>query len=1389
MADKTQRVMWTVLPNGFGESDQQLRLSVLVAPQLTLIAPVPEVLSEFPDFLDWPAVLEQADFKLEFEGNGVELTQVSKPVSEVWQAMFPPVTTVLSREFEDMTGMQVLSYPVAGVHDHIQGLYAKVAATGGQDRPTIDDLRRDLNQLADGVPRPREVLRIVAESGIKPLTKSLQGAYALHETFHTPLEQVVSQSYTKQGDTDPREDAIWTTAAQTPLPTPDTFAKTIDFHRIVSSMNQHPTLLRQLGLVIDFVADRNQFAPSGGADAMRFAVGWPASDESITGVETLDDLRPITRTILTDTEFDAAPSDTSSPVAGPVVRLNDDRFRLLQIDVDGSATKLRNLTRSLQTMSRDAMEEDEESREKTPNRAGLPALRSDGLTLIETGRGGRLSGAFQRSRQLFDADTANVDVELFAEDLVRGLHIDMFDDERGEWASLCRRDGDYQFINTGDTLQVEDEEGMVRIGATTSSDGENPNIVKLHENTVSWTGWSLTTPPVGRGLDTDDQPRDLANTATMGLPLESAFSVRAGSLPSLRFGRDYRMRARVVDLAHNALAFDRGDITPDFATNRETYKRFEPLESPALALVEGGVGIETPDAGESMARIAIRTFNETPDLNIVPTDQIARRHILAPRVTGQFAETHGVLDVNGRIDPATFSLLADRDDVLPRIVLTAPDSGVSVANPDDDPANRSKPRYAYAPEGFELPHLPDPMARGVTVRVQGIGLAPSDEELSIPYYPATSWPDALPFEIVVSEGPAGAAFDATGRQLQLTMPKAEIARVKLSHNLTAEDLERLGIWDWARAAVGPNLTDDFIADAVAGRHWMLTPDRRLRVYHAVQKPLVTPDFLTLSIARSAGGTVAGVTGLSPIHAKSTDKLDLCGTWIDVKDRRAAPAPVVRDAMGDAKDMRIRRLDWPNGQVRYRFNHEFGDTRYRRVSYEMTATTRFREFMPEAVRADRDALSVTSEPRVGWVPNATPPPAPEVLYVVPTFGWSRHTDSDGRYRAFRDGGGIRVYLNRPWMSSGAAEMLAVVVTPPNASVQDVEGRLKPFVTQWGTDPVWVTSRIQTPAPARSAFPLRRDAGPLPSGTLAPTILPDSENDLPAGPFTVNNLQSPDMANLNRTVSAIPHAVGWDDDRKLWYADIVVDPGASYNPFIRLALARYQPVSVPGAHLSNIVLADFVQLTPDRLVTVTPRGSGRYEVALFGSAYTGSGGSPGRGTSAEPEFDLEVQEPTGDAADELGWRAASGAQIDVDDSDGGPGRFGLAANTLSTADTAMFAGPVTLARRLSTTDTPLDDSALAEAQAMLAARDFAGLIDRLDLMVTLSPPELWRATVTLPDAPAQSRFRLLISEYERWRVDTRTTDARSPGDADPGQRLVFAEAVELTSQSGTLPIAGG
>ena len=60
--------------------------------------------------------------------------------------------------------------------------------------------------------------------------------------------------------------------------------------------------------------------------------------------------------------------------------------------------------------------------------------------------------------------------------------------------------------------------------------------------------------------------------------------------------------------------------------------------------------------------------------------------------------------------------------------------------------------------------------------------------------------------------------------------------------------------------------------------------------------------------------------------------------------------------------------------------------------------------------------------------------------------------------------------------------------------------------------------------------------------------------------------------------------FNKERGLWFCDVELDSNLSYFPFIRLALSRYQPNSVQDAHLSRIVLADFIQLLPDRYASI-------------------------------------------------------------------------------------------------------------------------------------------------------------------------------------------------------------
>jgi hypothetical protein len=158
---------------------------------------------------------------------------------------------------------------------------------------------------------------------------------------------------------------------------------------------------------------------------------------------------------------------------------------------------------------------------------------------------------------------------------------------------------------------------------------------------------------------------------------------------------------------------------------------------------------------------------------------------------------------------------------------------------------------------------------------------------------------------------------------------------------------------------------------------------------------------------------------------------------------------------------------------------------------------------------------------------------------------------------------------------------------------------------------------------------------------------------------------------KKVSVVPYHMtaqdNYDPERQLWFCDIHVDSGKSYWPFIRLALARYQPASLWGLHLSPVVLADFAQILPDRSVSVTrnKRDPRRLHVAVSGVRPMQSAahwernkvGTPTRRIptpagvqviSPKPPYvrtrvEVEVQVPDSDPRNLMGWKTTDAVEV--------------------------------------------------------------------------------------------------------------------------------------------------
>jgi hypothetical protein len=1439
----TQSLLWTAMPNGLNQN-KELSISVLVSPRLDADTASPQ-LSSFPDFVDWPQTLAGCKFTLHFNSQSVSIQgdQVTgrdrvdlsygKADSAIWALMLPPNTRVKDFVFKDMTAKKVLSYDTAKLALRQALLYRSLAVKADDQLPRIASLLSDpawasliddvisvdrafTSDVPDKMGRDiglqfTDFIEGYKQSGLKKSQQDL----AQFQLFHTPLGAQSSQNYQGLSNKPEKSKTQWRSTKRHPLPTAQQLASLYDFHQVVAAMNQYPSLLRRMGLVIDFIVAADRFTPT--LDGLlRVEVSLPKS-KSRKVVTRLQDVSPKVHCAYQDAAFYMLSSQQSQVhqvfIKQGLLDINTEHFALIQHDVDSTGLKMMNTARTLVRQKLDAVRLDPTSRKERG--MGVPALRNAGLMLVQKERAADVEQRFKHAQNLnsefINAQHKTGSLQLatlphaYAEDLNRGFRFDIWDDNSKEWHSLCRRSSEF-LIGGQINLNVVDEEGVVRMAATQSADGQtNSDIVSLHEMVLAWTGWSLCAPMPGKIVDVKDQVNDQQADVPAGLPLKSSFKVVPGSLPRLRYGRRYWLRARAVDLAGNSLPPSPYDYGAEHVQqNAQPYLRFEPIKAPVLALYQTKAGkIEGPREGESMQRMAIRSFNHSPDLNKVASTQSCRRYVLPAASSVKDAEVHGMLDKQGAMDSATYALLVNQDKALSETKIPS----IPAAIPDPlRPMGETA--YSVFPQGNSLPYLPDPLCVHIAARFFDHPDISSSVIIPIDLYAKNQrWPHALPFHIELLENSKTKPYyDSDAVTLFVPLGKAERATLRLSVKPEPAALALLGLWHWLSKLEQRKIK----LRALDGQHWMFTPWLDIELVHAVQKPLITP-VLSLQVYREAKRTWAVPQFSTPISLKSTDHADLMARWHEPSLlQKSAPA----DLSKIDRAFTIKISDPTNyvGKPEHEILkpdliragskglkalvdkvHEFEDTRYRRIEYWLDATTRFREYMPATILTETvnntlqlsdKQIKVQSAAVVNWVPSSAPPPAPEVLYCVPTFRWVR-SRSATKQHSLRRGWGLRVYLAGPWHVSGYGEMLAVVLPGDAAQSDDPNTKpstqpLKNFVTQWGNDPIWLSNFVPGPSPKPSDFPSARFA-PDPTGAWLPDFAPATEADQPQGNFVVNYLRHPQIrdpagssasSKLKKLVNVAPHDVYFDAERNLWFCDIDIAPKPAYSPFVRLALARYQPVSVADNYLSNIVLADFMILSNDRSLTVTTNDkSSERHIEVFGRSYTDSSGH--QEAIHAPQYTISTPEGTRvvKAADVSAstvievWVEKLNQQLGED--------FGWQVDDSVNVNKAMSVSTSATRTSAATKATLLKNQKRA---LQLAAQNQFQVLQQEDLLqYVMEASSLWKGTVTLPrGASSGERRRLVVAEYEEYFVDD---DA--PYNALPlkkGRRLVFVEHIE-------------
>jgi hypothetical protein len=441
-----------------------------------------------------------------------------------------------------------------------------------------------------------------------------------------------------------------------------------------------------------------------------------------------------------------------------------------------------------------------------------------------------------------------------------------------------------------------------------------------------------------------------------------------------------------------------------------------------------------------------------------------------------------------------------------------------------------------------------------------------------------------------------------------------------------------------------------VAPNVAERHIVNVPAGRLSSFEQ-----------SVRLLREAGRTDAILAGDLEIDRPSTTRVDFTFSWSDQLDDLVDPgpkthaknaivsldqippvlsrpldparqAPNTRATPDTAEDNSLMLLAGVRTKLKRTTNEDlrgkklsvmFGDTRARIVNVTAVAQSRFAdEFRPQSAVF----LSPPGEMRQLVCPASASPSIPSIDYVMPQYHWL--DNEDGHQSHERVGGCFRVWLNRPWFSSGVEERLAVVCWPPEMFTKSISKEgiyravaeicgvnndpppfLEPFVTRWGLDPVW---QMEGNACVGSVPPeaFRRHICDREDIARQSKF----ENCFPVLDLRACEAMKPFLTSYEEKsskVALVLYEPKYDKASRRHYVDIQMDEKYSYYPFVRLALARYQKYALPGLELSEIAVHEFVQLPPTRRtqVRITGKDQGNHtlvDVSLRGALHDGRTG---------------------------------------------------------------------------------------------------------------------------------------------------------------------------------------
>ncbi|QXQ07824.1 hypothetical protein KX816_07465 [Sphingosinicellaceae bacterium] len=577
---RTESFVLTVLPLTL-RPDAGFHVSLHVAPRLVPDA-VEEPLRNFDSFVDWAATARAATIELLGNAGAIAATPLVERIDAgLWSKVFPPDTIVRRPRFDSFPNRAWRTFPVKAVHD-----IAAVMPLLGTMLFPVDppDLRTYVAKNIRGQDFKNPVARLIGQLGSGRGRAGEADEVALTAQLdHVPGAGSVSADSPWKALLEPLHaarryyDRPEARRAYQDIPTENLAPKPLDkpmpdFHERVAHLADQPELLRRLGLVIDVHVD--DLAGLKAAIELHAGMAMRGSAVSIIAART-----PVTHS---GGRLLSVPR-TDDWTVGRLKLGDTKRYSVLAMDSDGGALKAEAFIRSLPRMQAMAVNGD-------PGHVAPPALRSEGLTLVQTGKLASVQAQLSASGTMVASSTPAAPPSLRTEDLTRGYRVEIWDDHVKKWFTPHARLTTATVAGLDAPVYTDlPERGYVQTAAVNETPGIENGPLYLHEAMFGWSGWSLSAPrpgpraePFMKNGKQHEAALEAAPPADPVSPVQVTTKVAHGTLPRLRYGRSYMFRAWSVDLAGNSP----GDPVPVAAGAVGLRRGFGAVGGPARATVD-----------------------------------------------------------------------------------------------------------------------------------------------------------------------------------------------------------------------------------------------------------------------------------------------------------------------------------------------------------------------------------------------------------------------------------------------------------------------------------------------------------------------------------------------------------------------------------------------------------------------------------------------------------------------------------------------------------------------------------------------------------------------------------------------------------------------------------